>query len=162
MLSDLHVPTVLIGEVKSHQTIDTDDIDKLEWIQSVLLAKNIECFTLIATLNDSYSPQEVELLRASCERAPELRRSSYTVGTEPLALPIVLTSRQLSADQFSDDHPFKFATPGGGLLSVAIESCKQNLGLKEIGRVPSDEGFKFTLVWNEATIHDDSPGHAGA
>jgi hypothetical protein len=151
IISDLHRPAVVIGEVKSHHAIEAADIENLEWLQSTFSSQGVECFILFATLNKAFDHDEVALLRAYCERVPQLRRSGWTVGEEPLAMPIALTYDQLSVDQFSERHPFKWAAPGNGLLSAAIASCKHNLGLKEIETVWTDQDRRFVPVWNDDT-----------
>lgn len=156
-VSDAHRPAVVIGEVKSHHAIEAADIENLEWLQSTFISQGVECFILVATLKSALDYGELALLRACCERAPELRRSGWTVGVEPLAVPMVLTYDQLSVERFSEQHPSKWAMPGDGLLSVAIASCKQNLGLKEIQTVHTAEGRRFVPVWSENAPDSGSP-----
>ena len=127
-IADSFIPEVVLGEVKSHHHVDQNDIDNLVWAQEHLRDKGIECYILIATLNDSLSLDEAFALRTYCEQAKELLRPDGSMT--PLALPIVLTWQELSASRFDDKHPLKWSEPGRGLAAVALASCKQNLGVK--------------------------------
>ncbi|MGH3670092.1 MAG: hypothetical protein ACRDSH_05590 [Pseudonocardiaceae bacterium] len=146
-LVDPFIPTLVVGEIKSHQTIDENDLDNLEWIQQELRAKGVECFILVATLRENFEPEEVELLRQHCARGIALLRSDYSMA--PLAFPLVFTAQELSVDRFSDNHPWKWIDPGRGTSSVARESCHRNLGLIE-ATVEYDEDNDVTchLQWN--------------
>ncbi len=44
---DTFEPTVILGEVKSHQEIDAQDVNNLEWAQEALRSRGISCYMLI-------------------------------------------------------------------------------------------------------------------
>ncbi len=131
--------------VKSHQPIDTNDIDNLASAQDHLRSASVECYILIATLNEALSIDEVAALRAYCERARELLNPD---GSQtPLAMPIVLTQQELSVDQFDNAQPSRWTEPGQALSAVAVASCKRNLGLREVRRVPSNGLVTYEFAW---------------
>jgi hypothetical protein len=138
------IPEVVLGEVKSHGPIDSKDVDNLAWAQKQLRNNHVECFILIATLNNALNPDETHLLQQYCAQSPELLHSDGPI--EPL-LPIVLTHRDLSTDQFSDDHPFTWKDPGLSLSSLALASCKKNLGLIEAKKVPRNGSWAHEFIW---------------
>jgi len=148
-VADSFTPEVVLGEVKSHQPGDENDIDNLTWAQGQLRDKGIECYILIATLNQRLSHDEVVALRTYCEQAKELlhRNGSMT----PLALPIVLTWQELSASRFDDKHPLKWSEPGRGLSAVALASCKRNLGMRAVRPVASKGKWIYEFEWDELT-----------
>lgn len=144
-LDDLGPPVVVVGEVKSFRdSIEADDLASLRLVQGRLRAASIECFLLASTLRDRLHETELAALRAECERAPRTlsRRSSRTV------LPIVLTASDLSQPQFSDDHPWRWGVPGAGTAELAEESCKRNLGLKEIRWEPRGTEWRLAFDWD--------------
>jgi hypothetical protein len=138
------IPEVVLGEVKSHGPIDSKDVDNLAWAQKQLRNNHVECFILIATLNNALNPDETHLLQQYCAQSPELLHSD---GPIELLLPIVLTHRDLSTDQFSDDHPFTWKDPGLSLSSLALASCKKNLGLIEAKKVPRNGSWAHEFIW---------------
>jgi len=142
---DPFTPQVVLGEVKSHQPIDANDINNLAWAQDHLRSAGVECYTLIATLNEALSTDEIAGLRAYCEGARELLKP-YGSQT-PLAMPIVLTQQELSVDPFDDAHPSRWTQAGRTLSTVAIASCKRNLGLREIRHVVSNGRLAYEFAW---------------
>jgi hypothetical protein len=142
---DPFTPQVVLGEVKSHQPIDANDIDNLAWAQDLLRTVGVECYILIATLNDALSTDEIAALRAYCERARELL--NLNGSQTPLAMPIVLTQRELSVDQFDDAHPSRWTEPGRAISTVALASCERNLGLREVSRIPSNGRLTYEFSW---------------
>lgn len=144
-LDDSGPPVVVVGEVKSFRdAIEADDLASLRRVQERLRTTGIECFLVASTLRDNLDETELAALRAECERAPTTlsRRSSRP------ALPIVLTASDLSQPEFSDDHPWRWGGPGAGTAGLAEESCKRNLGLKEIRWEPTGTEWRFRLDWN--------------
>jgi hypothetical protein len=114
-------------------------------------------FILIATLNNALNPDEILLLRQHCAQSPEPPRSDGPI--EPL-LPIVLTHRDLSNDQFSDDHPFTWKDPGLSLSGLALASCKKNLGLIEAKIVPKmTTGHTNSFGISSSSQRDRRLGH---
>jgi hypothetical protein len=146
-IADSFIPQVVLGEVKSHHPVDRNDIDNLAWAQEHLRGKRIECYILIATLNDSLSRDEVVALRNYCEQAKELLRANGSIT--PLALPIVLTQQELSVNRFDDKHPTKWSERGRGLSSVALASCQQKLGLRAVRPVQSEGKLAYEFEWDE-------------
>ncbi len=149
-VDDGGLPLVVVGEVKSHRDpIDGNDLANLARVQQYLRGKNIECFVLAATLRDRLQPQEHTALRAFCENPPDTvyRRSS---SVDPV-MPIVLTGRDLSAPQHSDEHPMSWRRPGSegifGMVGLATESCRRNLGLAEVGHQPTTNGVSWRPRW---------------
>jgi hypothetical protein len=61
-------------------------------------------------------------------------------------LPIVLARRQLSAPPHHDDHPIKWSEPGRGLVTVAIESCRANVGLLKVELSQQDRD-RWDVEW---------------
>jgi hypothetical protein len=144
-VADPFRPQVVLGEVKSHQPIDANDIDNLAWAQDHLRGAGVECYILIATLNEILSTDEIAALRAYCERARELLNPD---GSQtPLVMPIVLTQQELSVDQFDNAHPSRWIEPGQALSAVAVASCKRNLGLGEVRQVPSNGLLTYEFAW---------------
>jgi hypothetical protein len=145
-LDDAGPPLVAVGEVKSFRDpIETADLASLRRVQERLRATGIECFLVASTLRDKLDETELAALRIECERAPTTlsRRSSRPV------LPIVLTASDLSQPEFSDDYPGRWEGPGAGTAGLAEESCKRNLGLKEIRWEPTAGEWRFRLDWND-------------
>lgn len=129
VFSDPQVPEVVFCEVKSHTRIGRSDIEKLMRVQDRFGKQPVDCYIAVATLNEDLDDTEITLLREYAERAPATRR---THAVTAMALPIVLTAKELSVHPFSDLHPSKWSSPGVGMSSVALESCRQNLGLDAI------------------------------
>jgi hypothetical protein len=146
-IADSFTPEVVLREVKSHQPGDENDINNLTWAQEHLRGKGIECYILIATLNQSLSRDEILALRNYCEQAKELLHPNGSMT--PLALPIVLTWQELSVSHFDDKHPLKWSDPGRGLSAVALASCKQNLGMRAVRLVQSEGKLNYAFEWDE-------------
>lgn len=132
----------VISEVKHGGGIDKKDVSKLLRIQEWLRSQGFECLILRASLDPEISSTERRLLRQLCETAP-VSLSSY----QP-ALPIVLTSAELSAPDRSDSHPRRWMGPGDPISTLAIESCKRNLGLEDFA-MPTQQDSPVTLHWRE-------------
>jgi len=130
-----HPPLVVLAEVKSHKKVDSNDVENLTKLQKHLRSRGIECFILFATLQQRFSDDEVNAIKAGAIEAPA------TLGhrIDPV-LPIVLARRQLSAPLHHDDHPMKWSEPGRSLVTVAVESCKANIGLVKVELSRQDHG----------------------
>jgi hypothetical protein len=126
-LWESHPPLVVLAEVKSHKKIDSKDVENLTKLQTHLRSRGVECFILLATLQQRFSDDEITAIRNAIIDPVE------TLGhvVNPV-LPIVLTRRELSAPEHHDDHPMGWADPGSGLVTVATESCRRNIGLDSI------------------------------
>jgi hypothetical protein len=61
----------------------------------------------------------------------------------------VLTKRNLSAEGFGDreDHPSHWS-PADGVLGLARESCRANLGMSGLEPDPDSEDFRFRPLWS--------------
>lgn len=55
-------------------------------------------------------------------------------------LPIVLTEQNLSATRFGPQHPTSWS-PAGGVVGLATESCRQNLGMTGLEPAQDQVGF---------------------
>jgi hypothetical protein len=138
---------VILGEVKSYrERIDWNDLENLRRAQKFLMAKDINCHVLAATLRDPLDPREIADLRKLCEGAESILDGQ---STEPL-LPIVLSGKDLSAPRYTDDHPDRWTTAGRSVATVAVESCKRNLGLVTIDFVGNRNGESpWRLAWTQ-------------
>jgi hypothetical protein len=71
-----------------------------------------------------------------CARRQLYEQAPLTINREHnpgVVLPIVLTRADLSAPLFDDaHHPTRWTQPGDGLVGLAFESCRRNLGLIEL------------------------------
>jgi hypothetical protein len=145
MVADTFRPIVVLGEVKSHGMINAGDLENLSFAQRALREKGVECFILVATLNEAFSSEETELLREYCQQASELLVSDHSAT--PLALPLIFTRDQLSVDWYSDVHPWRWGEHPTGFASIAKTSCVKNLGLEEIKSDCSDGDWEYEFVW---------------
>jgi hypothetical protein len=149
-VDDLGVPIVIVGEVKSQNPLDVDDFANLANVQEYLRSRNIECFVLAATLQDRFQQEELTMLRGFCENPPDAIYRRYR-GSDPV-LPMVLSNRDVSAPEHSDEHPMSWMrqSPGRefGMIGLAIESCRRNLGLADISYEPTTDGPRWHLTWS--------------
>ncbi len=139
--------TVVLGEVKSHHSIEADDINHLFSLQRALAAKKVPCILLFATLKQSFSPDEQELIRSAVER--EKATISRQYQSLPL-MPLLLTERDMSLPNLHNDHPWHWGTPGQGVVGIALESCKRNLGLASV-RFEAGEQHGLTYEWSDTS-----------
>jgi hypothetical protein len=129
VLDDRGRPVIIVGEAKSwRDEVDRNDLENLVHIQDHFRGKGIECLLLAATLRDELTPTERAALRAVCDAAPRTLERHHL---NP-ALPIVLTGRDLSLPMEDKGHPTKWGDWRPDAPSLAIESCKRNLGLKSV------------------------------
>lgn len=136
-------PTVVVGEVKNHgEPIDSTDIKNLTTLQAMLRQKGIDCYILAATFQRELPDETVSAIRLACEKTPR------SIGPRVLpVMPIVLTGKNLSVPDLDDNHPAKWHVPGEGLSSVAVESCRRNLGLVGVELNHRQEGHEWVSRW---------------
>lgn len=129
ILEDRSRPVAVVGEAKSwKKSIDATDLENLARVQQYFRGKGIECLMLVTTFRDVLDAGEQELLRSCCENAPRTLERHYL----RLALPIVLTANDLSVPRQHGDHPGKWGERGLDMPDLALESCRRNLGLKDV------------------------------
>ncbi|MGH3852080.1 MAG: hypothetical protein ACRDR6_01000 [Pseudonocardiaceae bacterium] len=150
---DQGIPTVVVGEVKSWQGNDEQEnlqnlrksLQKLEIIQRHLRAKGIECVVLVAAMR-ALGNSEVNMLRTFAERP------LINLPTQPQilpVLPIIFTANDLSVPYLHDDHPTKNMAGYQGILALAEQSCRRNLGLTALEHAHDDDGLYFQPQWAE-------------
>lgn len=148
----------VVGEIKSGNRIDSNDIENLETIQARLHQKQVPCILLFSTLKEEFSPIELDLLRKHVERS---RPITTVFGVVVPALPLVLTERDLSLPWSHDAHPWRWGDPDPsipGLFQTAIESCRKNLGLADYHF--SADRQSMTFEWKASIETDEQiPGN---
>jgi len=135
-------PEVVLGEVKNHGRLEQQDLDNIEKLQQWFISQGQHCYPLFATLRDTLTDPERDLLRAYCERAPR----SLGSLVEPL-FSIVLLKPDLSSPPLGPDYPASWRGPGGSMSQLAVASCKRNLGLDTYNWVPPPNGPKWDCRW---------------
>ena len=137
-------PAVIVGEVKSRmKSIDVNDLSHLKTIQQHIRDKGVECFVLAAVMRE-LREDETRALRDLAQRPP--RTLPEDTAIEPV-LPIVLTERNLSATRYDQHHPGTWA-PADGVVGLAKESCRQNLGMTGLQPDQDAEGFYLRPQWS--------------
>lgn len=149
--NDQGMPTVAVGEAKSWQSkIEEKDLQnlkkslqKLGNIQRHLRTKGIECVVLVATMR-ALENSEINLLRTFAERPPlNLPPRSHILPV----LPIVFTANDLSVPYLHEDHPTKNMAGHEGILALAEQSCRRNLGLTTLEHAQDGNGFYLRPQW---------------
>lgn len=137
----------VLGEVKSGNRIDHNDVRNLEFLREKLHAKKVRSVLLFATLKDQFSPEEVAELRALVERTREVQTARGSVVPN---LPLVLTGPDLSHTQWDKDHPWRWGKPSGaGIYDTARISCERNLGLVDYDVGTDEDRPAFTFEWKK-------------
>jgi hypothetical protein len=137
------LPALIVGEVKSWQdSIDVNDLSNLRRIQQHIRGKGVECFVLAAVMRE-LREDETTALRDFAQRPPRTLPEDSSI--EPV-LPVVLTERNLSATRFDQHHPSSWS-PADGVVGLAKESCRRNLGMTGLEPAQDDEGFYFRPQW---------------
>ena len=138
------LPAVVIGEVKNWQgSIDVNDLNNLRKIQQRIRGQGVECFILAAVMRE-LRDDEISALRDLAHRPPNTLPSHSAI--EPV-LPIVLTERNLSATRYGQDHPNHWS-PADGVVGLAKESCRHNLGMTGLEPHSDGEDFFFRPQWS--------------
>ena len=138
------IPVTLLGEVKSRNRIDQNDVSNLEWLQDLLTDNGFDSLIIFATTKERFGGEEVELLRRHCEARARLM--SVRRATTP-RLPLLLAGEQLFLPWIDEKNVGRWgrASPALAIHGTALESCKRNLGLLDWG---VHEG-KVELTWQE-------------
>ncbi len=138
------LPAVIMGEAKNWQDpIDVNDLNNLGRIQQYIREKGVECFILAAVMRE-LRDDEASALRSLAQHPPNTLPPRSAI--EPV-LPIVLTDRNLSATRFGDDHPNHWS-PADGIVGLAKESCRQNLGMTGLEPHLDGDDFCFRPQWS--------------
>lgn len=140
---------VVLGEVKNHNPIDSNDAENLFSLCAALTDKGIPAIPLFATFNESFSNEEQHAIRTAMEAAP----NSASVRGQRLPLaPLLLTRRDMSLPNFHEDHPWRWSKPGSGagILGIALESSKRHLGLVNVTWA-QDEGRRPRFEWESGS-----------
>jgi hypothetical protein len=144
VIDERGVPVVIIGEAKHYlESIDEGDLSNLERIQRHIRETGVECFILTAVMRD-LRQEEIDGLREFANRP--LNILPFRSSIEPV-LPIVLTEKDLSAPQLAEQHPTRWA-PVDGVVGLAKESCRRNLGMINLENAFDDGGFYFRPRWS--------------
>jgi hypothetical protein len=140
-------PVVVVGEVKSYRDpITAEDVANLQKMQKFLRDKQIDCYILAATFQEKLPDETIAALRSACEEAPP------SIGQVVLPIfPIVLTGQNLSVPYMHEDHPNNWNQVGTGLSTLAVESCKRNLGLIDARFERREGGSDFIPIWHTPT-----------
>jgi hypothetical protein len=137
------LPIVIVGEAKHHlDSIDANDLNNLRRIQDHIREIGVECFILTAILRD-LRQEEIDALRDFASRPP--RNLPFRSSIEPV-LPIVLTEKDLSVTQLDEQHPMRWA-PSEGMVGLAKESCRRNLGMLSLDNAWDNGEFYFRPRW---------------
>lgn len=138
---------VVLGEVKTGNRIDANDISNLEFLQRKLVTAGVRCVLLFATLKDAFSPEEVAELRALAERAGHVELSA---GDRRANLPLVLTGPDLSQPPGSTEHPWRWEPKTyDGIFGTARGSCERNLGLHNHQLSGYDDDMTVSCEWRD-------------
>lgn len=125
-----YFPVLVIGEVKSYRDpISRKDVENLLSVQRDFLTRGIAVRIMLATLRESFEPDELADIRDALGR---LEMIPHPIGHNQPNLPIIFTANDLSVDALDKDHPGHWGGPGTSLEFIARESCKRNLGLRRI------------------------------
>jgi hypothetical protein len=142
ILDDRGRSEIVVGEVKNHKPLDSDDVEHLLTVQKWFLGRGLHCYPLFATLQDAMRPEEVSILRGACEAAP------MSLGSQVYPLmPIILVASDLSAPPLTSAHPRSWRSPGEPWGTFAIDTCKRNLGLVEVEWSGPPEAAPFSCRW---------------
>lgn len=137
----------VLGEVKSANRIDENDIANLEFLRQRLSEKGVRCLLLFATLKAHLSPEEISALRALADRSAPVTLSD---GNLIPNMPMILTGPDLSHPPGSRDHPRRWDSKSfSGVFGTAVTSCERNLGLKSAGLRPADDGIEVQCDWDD-------------
>jgi hypothetical protein len=144
ILDDGGLPVAVVGEAKHYrESIDANDLANLGRIQRHFRQRGIECLVLAAVMRDNIRQEEADALRAFAQRP--LNTLPTRSAVEPV-LPIVLTGKDLSVPE-SDQHPIRWAS-GYGVMRLAQESCRRNLGLATVDNAFDENGHYFHPSWS--------------
>jgi hypothetical protein len=143
-ITDGNGSSLVIGEAKARQDIETADIDNLEAVQEAVRATGVECFLAVASAKERLNESEVARLRDSAGRFLFGLHPSRGRGGD-LNLPVVLTKGSLTTPALDENHPARRPTSGERSLEILGRStCERELGLDGFGDLQTR-----TLHWRE-------------
>jgi hypothetical protein len=87
--------------------------------------------------------EEVTALQDLAQRPPN---SLLTGSALVPVLPIILTEQNLSTTHYGRHHP-RHWSPADGILGLARESCRHNLGMTTLEPLHDEQGFYFRPHW---------------
>ncbi|TCN53511.1 hypothetical protein EV641_106156 [Rhodococcus sp. SMB37] len=136
---------VLLGEVKNHNPIDSNDVKNLFALCGALSRKEIPAIPLFATFKATFSAEERDVIRTAMDAEP---RSISLHGRQVPLTPLLLTHRDMSLPHYHEDHPHRWFKPGSGtgIVGIALESNKRNLGLLNV-TWPEDTDGQPRFEW---------------
>lgn len=141
-----HDWTVVLGEVKTANYIDANDIANLRFLQDKLSEKGVRCLLLFATLKDEFSSHEIDELRELVEQSKPIQTRNGRVLPN---MPLVLTNPDLSQPPGSQSHPWRWDDKNfAGVIGTAIASCERNLGLRNYEFSRSNGQREIQYEWN--------------
>lgn len=139
----------VLGEVKTSNWIDENDIRNLEYLQRRLDDKLVRNLLLFATLKNEFAPTEVKVLRELVERCTETSTAHNFVVPR---FPLLLTAKDLSLPWAHDDHPWRWGDNKrhlDGIFGTAVESCQRNLGLASFSFARGDDRRTTEIEWDD-------------
>ncbi len=137
----------VLGEVKTSNWIDENDIRNLENLQRRLDEKRVRNLLLFATLKNEFAPPEVKVLRELVERCTETATAHNVVVPR---FPLLLTAKDLSLPWGHDNHPWRWGENEHheGIFGTAAESCQRNLGLNNFN-FRGDDRSTAEIEWDD-------------
>lgn len=135
----------VLGEVKTGNRIDVNDVENLEFLRNGLTLKKVRCALLFATLKEQFAPEEKSLLRGLVSRSAWIETSSGTVVPN---VPLVLTGPDLSRHFWDEEHPWRWDKgTHSGIFGTAMASCERNLGLRGFKHNGTPDHPDFVFEW---------------
>jgi hypothetical protein len=128
---DDHHPAVVLAEIKNHDDFTEQDISNLVYVSDQLRSVGTESLIMVGTLQEELSKEEKDLLLAYCASA---KFSIEPFHQKELSYPLIFINKDLTANPWGDDHPWRWSAPGSGHMSLfarARESCRRYLDLSE-------------------------------
>lgn len=144
--------TLVLGEVKSGNRFDANDVSNLEYLRKGLDAKGVRCLLMFATLKDALAPEETAALRALADRSKAV---ALATGNLSPNMPLVLTAADLSHPPGSEGHPWRWDSKNySGLFGTAIASCERNLGLLDVTLEGTADEMRNSCHWERSLDQD--------
>jgi hypothetical protein len=138
--------TAVLGEVKTANRIDANDIANLEFLQQKLSEKDVRCLLLFATLKDELSPAEISDLRGLVERSRPVQLDD---GRLLPNMPLILTGPDVSHPSGSKNHPWRWDSKNySGVFGTAVTSCERNLGLQNYKFSHANDRMAIQCEWD--------------
>jgi hypothetical protein len=150
-----HRPVVVVGEVKNCDDITATDVDNLYRFYEKLHDTGTDALVMIATLKETLSDDEKRILRTHMTRS---RFSVESLEPREVAFPLIFTKHELSANPWSEDHPWHRSKPGQGhmsLFGLARDSCMRYLDMTD-DELSAIEKANWDAV-HGAVLSDEAP-----